>query len=144
MAVPDSEGAGEGTYRITTSFGFKANPGTKVFYRLVNGNDYWVGDKNDPRTYNLFQPYASAKRTWRISQAERLATYPVQYEYAAVINFNRPPDQQRGPAGECLHVQWLRVLAVDPVADAAQPHEVAQALLLGGTAGHARDGARAG
>ena len=79
-----------GTYRITTSFGFKPNPGTKVPYRLVNGNDYWVGDKEDPRTYNLFQPYASAKRTWRISQAERLAAYPVQYEYAAVINFNRP------------------------------------------------------
>ena len=79
-----------GTYRITTSFGLKPNPGTKVAYRLVDGNDYWVGDSYDPRTYNLFEPYASAKRTWRIFQAERLATYPTQYEYAAVIDFNRP------------------------------------------------------
>jgi L,D-peptidoglycan transpeptidase YkuD (ErfK/YbiS/YcfS/YnhG family) len=79
-----------GTYRITSGFGLKTNPGTKVPYRLVDGNDYWVGDKYDAKTYNLFQPYASAKRTWRISQAERLAAYPTQYEYGAVINFNRP------------------------------------------------------
>lgn len=79
-----------GTYRITTSFGLKTNPGTTVPYRLVDGNDYWVGDKYDPKTYNVFEPYASVKRSWRISQAERLAAYPVQYEYAAVINFNRP------------------------------------------------------
>jgi L,D-peptidoglycan transpeptidase YkuD (ErfK/YbiS/YcfS/YnhG family) len=79
-----------GTYRITSSFGLKTNPGTKVPYRLVDGNDYWVGDKYDAKTYNLFEPYASARRSWRISQAERLAAYPVQYEYAAVINFNRP------------------------------------------------------
>jgi L,D-peptidoglycan transpeptidase YkuD (ErfK/YbiS/YcfS/YnhG family) len=79
-----------GTYRITTSFGLKANPGTKVPYRLVDGTDYWVGDKYDAKTYNLFEPYASTKRTWRISQAERLGAYPTQYEYAAVIDFNRP------------------------------------------------------
>jgi L,D-peptidoglycan transpeptidase YkuD (ErfK/YbiS/YcfS/YnhG family) len=79
-----------GTYRITTGFGLKSNPGTKVSYRLVDGNDYWVGDRYDSKTYNLFEPYASAKRSWRISQAERLGAYPTQYEYAAVINFNRP------------------------------------------------------
>jgi hypothetical protein len=33
-----------GTYRITTGFGLKTNPGTKVPYRLVDSNDYWVGD----------------------------------------------------------------------------------------------------
>ena len=79
-----------GTYRITTSFGLKTNPGTKVPYRRIDSNDYWVGDRYDPKTYNLFEPYASAKRTWRTSQAERLAAYPTQYEYSAVINFNRP------------------------------------------------------
>ena len=79
-----------GTYRVTTGFGLKPNPGTKVSYRLVDGNDYWVGDAYDAKTYNLFEPYASAKRTWRISQAERLGAYPTQYEYSAVIDFNRP------------------------------------------------------
>jgi L,D-peptidoglycan transpeptidase YkuD (ErfK/YbiS/YcfS/YnhG family) len=81
----------QGTFRITTAFGLAKNPGTKLPYRHADGNDYWVGDQRDPRTYNLVQPWASAKRTWRISaNAERLADYPTQYAHAAVIDFNRP------------------------------------------------------
>lgn len=80
----------QGTFGITTTFGLKANPGTKASYRVVDGNDYWVGDQKDPKTYNLFQTSASAKRTWRTTEAERLAAYPTQYEYAAMIDFNRP------------------------------------------------------
>lgn len=79
-----------GTFPITDAFGLKANPGTKITYRQADGNDYWVGDSKDAKTYNLFQPSASAKRTWRTSEAEKLASYPTQYEYAAVIDFNRP------------------------------------------------------
>jgi L,D-peptidoglycan transpeptidase YkuD (ErfK/YbiS/YcfS/YnhG family) len=80
----------QGTFRMTSTFGLKKNPGTKVPYRLADGNDYWVGDQKDPKTYNLVQSSASAKRTWRVGEAERLAAYPTQYEYAAVIDFNRP------------------------------------------------------
>jgi L,D-peptidoglycan transpeptidase YkuD (ErfK/YbiS/YcfS/YnhG family) len=80
----------QGTYPITGAFGLKPNPGTKLAYRHADANDYWVGDDKDPKTYNLFQPLASAKRTWRISQAEKLSAYPVQYEAAAVIGFNQP------------------------------------------------------
>jgi L,D-peptidoglycan transpeptidase YkuD (ErfK/YbiS/YcfS/YnhG family) len=79
-----------GTFRITTAFGLKANPGTKVTYTKAGGDDYWVGDNKDAKTYNLFQPWASGTKTWRTSQAERLAAYPTQYEYAAVVDFNRP------------------------------------------------------
>jgi L,D-peptidoglycan transpeptidase YkuD (ErfK/YbiS/YcfS/YnhG family) len=79
-----------GTFRITTAFGIQPNPGTKVKYTRVDGNDYWVGDNKDAKTYNLFQPSASAKRTWRKGEAERLASYPTQYAYSAVIDFNRP------------------------------------------------------
>jgi L,D-peptidoglycan transpeptidase YkuD (ErfK/YbiS/YcfS/YnhG family) len=79
-----------GTFTITQAFGVRADPGTRLPYRKVDSNDYWVGDRRDPQTYNVFQPSASKKRTWRISQAERLAAYPTQYAYAAVINFNRP------------------------------------------------------
>src|SRR5207244_13050905 len=42
-------------------------------------------------------------------------------------------------AGERLDVQGLRVLAVDPVTNAAQPHEVVQVLCDGGAACHLRD-----
>lgn len=89
--VQDSGTTPMGTFRISTTFGLKADPGTRMPYKRADSNDYWVGDKRDPKTYNMFQPSASSKRTWRTSQAERLAAYPRQYEYAAVINFNRPP-----------------------------------------------------
>jgi len=79
-----------GTFRLTEAFGLAGNPGAKLPYRRVDGNDYWVGDRRDPRTYNLFQPAASGARTWRIGEAERLASYPTQYAYAAVVDFNRP------------------------------------------------------
>ena len=88
--VQNSGTTPRGTFSITTAFGLKANPGTKISYKHVEAWDYWVGDQQDPRTYNLYQPYASAQRSWRTSQAERLGAYPTQYEYAAVIDFNRP------------------------------------------------------
>jgi L,D-peptidoglycan transpeptidase YkuD (ErfK/YbiS/YcfS/YnhG family) len=89
--VQDTGTTPAGTFRITEAFGLAAKPaGVRIRYRRVDGNDYWVGDRRDPRTYNVFQPSASTKRTWRISQAERLASYPTQYAYAAVIDFNRP------------------------------------------------------
>jgi L,D-peptidoglycan transpeptidase YkuD (ErfK/YbiS/YcfS/YnhG family) len=82
----------QGTYRVTTAFGLAVDPGTRLPYRHADGNDHWVGDPRDPRTYNLVQPSASAHRTWRntAATAERLAAYPTQYRYAAVIDFNRP------------------------------------------------------
>src|SRR3954469_4334193 len=61
----------QGTYLITGAFGLKPNPGTALTYRHADANDYWVGDNRDPKTYNLFQPLASPRRTWRISAAEK-------------------------------------------------------------------------
>jgi L,D-peptidoglycan transpeptidase YkuD (ErfK/YbiS/YcfS/YnhG family) len=88
--VQDTGTTPAGTFTITQAFGVRADPGTRLPYRKVDKNDYWVGDRKDATTYNLFQPSASAKRTWRKSQAERLAAYPKQYAYAAVVNFNKP------------------------------------------------------
>jgi L,D-peptidoglycan transpeptidase YkuD (ErfK/YbiS/YcfS/YnhG family) len=79
-----------GTFRITESYGLAADPGARLPYRRLDGNDYWVGDRADPPTYNVFQPVAGERRTWRIGQAERLADHPRQYAYLAVIDFNRP------------------------------------------------------
>jgi hypothetical protein len=49
------------------------------------------------------------------------------------------PGRHVHAAGERLDVQRLRVLPVDPVANAAQPREVAQVLRRGGSAGHLRN-----
>ncbi|WP_229069039.1 L,D-transpeptidase [Actinoplanes sp. DH11] len=88
--VQDTGQTPAGTFTITQAFGVRADPGTRLPYRKVDKNDYWVGDRRDAKTYNLFQPSAPASRTWRKSQAERLAAYPKQYAYAAVVNFNKP------------------------------------------------------
>jgi L,D-peptidoglycan transpeptidase YkuD (ErfK/YbiS/YcfS/YnhG family) len=90
-----------GTYTLTDAFGLLANPGAKLPYRHADSNDYWVGDNRDAQTYNLVQPSASAHRTWRTSEAERLAAYPTQYQYAVVIDYNRP-----NPS----HVTWNEAL----------------------------------
>src|SRR5215212_1958950 len=48
------------------------------------------------------------------------------------------PGRHVHAAGERLDVKRLRVLPVDPVANAAQPREVAQVLRCGGSGGHLR------
>ncbi len=46
------------------------------------------------------------------------------------------PGRHVRAAGQGLDVQWLGVLPVDPVADLAQPREVAEVLRLRRSAGH--------
>jgi L,D-peptidoglycan transpeptidase YkuD (ErfK/YbiS/YcfS/YnhG family) len=79
-----------GTFTLTEAFGLAPDPGAKLPYRRVGADDYWVGDRRDPRTYNLWEPAAVSGRTWRTGQSERLSSFPVQYAYAVVIDFNRP------------------------------------------------------
>jgi hypothetical protein len=52
------------------------------------------------------------------------------------------PGRHVRAARERLDVQRLRVLAVDPVANAAQAREVAKVLRRGGSAGHDENRAR--
>jgi L,D-peptidoglycan transpeptidase YkuD (ErfK/YbiS/YcfS/YnhG family) len=89
--VQDTGTTPAGTFTLGEAFGVAADPGTRLPYRRVDRDDHWVGDRRDPRTYNLFEPAAAPGRTWRTGQAERLAAYPVQYAHAVVIDFNRPP-----------------------------------------------------
>jgi L,D-peptidoglycan transpeptidase YkuD (ErfK/YbiS/YcfS/YnhG family) len=88
--VQDTGTTPAGTFTLTEAFGLGRDPGARLPYRRVGKNDYWVGDRRDPRTYNLWEPAAGRGRTWRTEQAERLASYPVQYEFAVVVDFNRP------------------------------------------------------
>ena len=88
--IQDSGTTPMGTFRITQTFGLKNGPSTRMPWTRADANDYWVGDNKDASTYNMFQPSAAAKRTWRTGEAERLAAFPTQYEFAAVIDYNRP------------------------------------------------------
>ncbi len=116
-----------GRFGLRYVFGNRADPGTAMRYRRVDGNDVWPYEPRDPATYNIYQPRRAATSHWRTDFRERLASYPYQYAYAVVIGFNMPggvhwskarhqyvartrADTARG-GGIFLHVQRTRYTA---------------------------------
>lgn len=96
-----------GTFRITSAFGIRADPGTELpYWRIRSRDQWWVGDRRS-RYYN--QPRWGFRGGFRrttagVDGSERLIDYPTQYAYAAVVDFNRPhPVVGRG-SGIFLHV----------------------------------------
>jgi L,D-peptidoglycan transpeptidase YkuD (ErfK/YbiS/YcfS/YnhG family) len=85
-----------GSYAITTTFGRLGDPGTGMPYRVVRPADYWVGDSAS-RYYNTLRP--STMGGFRTALSEHLIAIRPQYDYAAVVDFNRPhPVPGRGSA----------------------------------------------
>lgn len=83
--APTSEGQRKtpvGSYPLGFSFGMNNNPGTKLAYRKITNNSYWISNINDPQ-YNTWQERSSSS-----SADEHLASYPVQYKYAITIGYN--------------------------------------------------------
>jgi L,D-peptidoglycan transpeptidase YkuD (ErfK/YbiS/YcfS/YnhG family) len=79
-----------GKFALTRAFGHRVDPGTRLPYRHVDGNDVWPYEPRDPATYNILQPFRASSSHWRSDFRERLASYGVQYAYAVVIGFNLP------------------------------------------------------
>ena len=100
-----------GTYTMTEAFGIKASPGTALSYRRVGTGDFWVEDNNSA-FYNTYRNEAQGgfDATLPLSDpngSERLLSFPGQYDYVIVVNFNRAPDAQRPNrgAGIFIHVR---------------------------------------
>lgn len=92
-----------GMYWVRTAFGVQPNPGTRMPYTRVDSRYWWVEQK-DSRYYNQLR--LASQGGFRLSHAdsEHLVDYPTQYQWAAVVDFNRPhPVPGRG-AGIFLHV----------------------------------------
>ena len=97
-----------GTYTMTQAFGIKKNPGSWIPYRHVKSGDYWVED-NASKYYNQYRNKSKGGFRWRLpasndNSSERLQSYPGQYDYAIVINYNRWPAVRHRGAGIFLHV----------------------------------------
>lgn len=91
-----------GTYTVTEAFGLNGNPGTALTYRRAGADDWWILDfQQAPREiWNRFYHYDGSgyrptEKSDNDTESERLTSFPGQYAYAAVLNFNRPGD----PAG---------------------------------------------
>lgn len=72
----------KGSYSLGFAFG-KSNPGTKLPFRQITPNSYWISDVNS-NLYNTWQ-----EGNFAGNGNEHLADYEnLQYYYAIVINYN--------------------------------------------------------
>lgn len=79
-----------GRFTMRSAFGTRADPGSRLRYRRVDGNDFWPYEPRDPATYNILQPSKAATTRWRSDYAERLSDHPYEYAYSIVLGFNLP------------------------------------------------------
>lgn len=87
-----------GTYPITSGFGIKKNPGTKIPYTRLNRYLFWSGERD---TYNTMVDCRKLNRTW--IAGEHLIDYKPYYHYALAIGYNRKGIYKKG-AAIFLHV----------------------------------------
>jgi L,D-peptidoglycan transpeptidase YkuD (ErfK/YbiS/YcfS/YnhG family) len=92
-----------GTFTLTEGFGRMANPGTKLSYRTINANDYWVSDTTSP-LYNEFQECAPASCPFKTAAGEHLVDAGASYNYAVVIDYNRGHPVPGAGSAFFLHV----------------------------------------
>ena len=74
-----------GLYDLGIAFGIASNPGTKLSYRKINNNDYWVDDPNS-KYYNQWVDIRNVKKDW--NSAEHLYSYKTAYKYLFTIYSN--------------------------------------------------------
>lgn len=96
-----------GTFPLLEAFGTHESPATRLDYRQIGSGDFWVCD-NSSEFYNRRRHQDDGGFRWELPAAdpdasERLADYPVQYEYAINIGFNLDQVRRRG-AAIFLHV----------------------------------------
>jgi L,D-peptidoglycan transpeptidase YkuD (ErfK/YbiS/YcfS/YnhG family) len=103
--VQDTGTTPAGSYAISEAFGRRTNPGTSLPYFHVTNDYWWVEDRNSVYYNNMRLGHLGGflRRTTGFNASEQVATMGAQYDYAAVIDFNRPhPVVGRG-AGIFLH-----------------------------------------
>jgi L,D-peptidoglycan transpeptidase YkuD (ErfK/YbiS/YcfS/YnhG family) len=79
-----------GRFTLPFAFGLRTNPGTRLVYHHVDGNDWWPYEPHDPATYNIYEFHKDPHSHWRPDFAEHLSHYPGQYDAAIVVGFNLP------------------------------------------------------
>jgi L,D-peptidoglycan transpeptidase YkuD (ErfK/YbiS/YcfS/YnhG family) len=106
IATDREQGTGTtpaGRFAMPFAFGRYRDPGARLEYRRVDGNDWWPYEPRDPATYNVYQFHKAAKTHWRSDKAEHLDAYTKQYGYAIVVGFNLPRQIHYSPARK----QWV-------------------------------------
>ena len=81
-----------GVFTMGPLFGWAPNPGFKLPYRRVTGDDYWVSG-NKKELYNvLVNRKNGPDKSWTVYEKLNIP----EYKYAAVINYNTGPGRIQG------------------------------------------------
>lgn len=94
ISANKQEGDGKtpaGAYTMSLAFGRGNNPGTKLPYRKITNNSYWISNTAD-QYYNTWQERKSSS-----GKDEHLIDYSV-YKYAMVIDYNTQCTPGKGSA----------------------------------------------
>ncbi|WP_088838763.1 toxin Cry1Ac domain D-VI-related protein [Listeria sp. ILCC792] len=85
----------KGAYSLGFAFG-TSNPGTSLAFRQITNQSYWISNVKDNQ-YNTWQERNSSSNA-----DEHMASYPAQYRYGVVINYNTSRTKGAG-SGFFLH-----------------------------------------
>jgi L,D-peptidoglycan transpeptidase YkuD (ErfK/YbiS/YcfS/YnhG family) len=77
-----------GTFSLTEGFGRLGNPGTRLPYRVIDAQDWWVSDVASP-LYNQHTRCAVGSCPFREAAGENLYSEGAVYNHALVIDYNR-------------------------------------------------------
>ena len=106
IAVDIDEWSGktpEGVFGLGFAFGIKDDPGTRMEYRKVTKDIYWVADPDSPY-YNQWVDITETGKVWKDgSQTEHLIDYTKPYAYCIVIQYNMPPTGYARSSAIFLH-----------------------------------------
>ena len=81
-----------GTFNLTTAFGIKDNPGTKIKYIKVNKNLWWCSDKK------FYNQLIDIKKNPHNCKGEHLFYYGSSYNYCLFIDYNKEGVYAKGSA----------------------------------------------
>jgi L,D-peptidoglycan transpeptidase YkuD (ErfK/YbiS/YcfS/YnhG family) len=87
-----------GTFSFNKAFGNSSDPGMKSFeYTKADSNTYWSGDVRDGMHYNelvSLKDYPDLDK----ESSERIADYPIHYQYCLNISYNAEGTPGKGSA----------------------------------------------
>ena len=92
-----------GTYRFTQGFGILENPGSRLPYKVLDEEDYWVDD-SDSVYYNQMVSTKQITKDW--NSAEHLISVMPQYRYSLALSYNteeRIPGKGSAIFLHCFH-----------------------------------------
>ena len=86
-----------GTFKFNRAFGNSEDPGTAFEYTRADGDTYWSGDMREGKHYNELVSLRDVPDLDK-ENSERIADYPIHYQYCLNISYNAEGTPGKGSA----------------------------------------------